>query len=201
MLGIADTAWHRSFANTARVQLGVPCVHMVQVLVAGDPRPAAQAKHCDWVVARQPLEQLKQQAGADEVVLCDSSGALLEGLASNFYVVADAAELAAHGQQVETVPAEPGSHMAAEAVTSHQHLSSDGFSSPAEAQANQQQLQKQSETSGLVLLTTGPGSDALWGVTQQRVLQACQQLQLPVVLQPARTSSTQAWREAFLTNW
>lgn len=177
------------------------CVHMVQVLVAGDPRPAAQAKHCDWVVARQPLEQLKQQAGADEVVLCDSSAALLEGLASNFYVIADAAELVAHGQPVETVPAEPQSYMAPQAATSHQQLRRDEISSQAEPQTNHQQLQKQLETSGLVLLTTGPGSDALWGVTQQRVLQACQQLQLPVVLQPARTSSAQAWREAFLTNW
>ena len=54
---------------------------------------------------------------------------------------------------------------------------------------------------GLVLLTTGPADDALLGITQQRVMQACQELGLPVLLQPARLENVHAWREAFLTNW
>eukprot|EP00775_Hariotina_reticulata_P006244 gene6244-6480_t len=58
-----------------------------RVVVAGSGRPLAQAKHCNWVLQRQSLEQLKQQHGFDEVVLQDEiTGALLEGLASNFYV-------------------------------------------------------------------------------------------------------------------
>jgi hypothetical protein len=166
----------------------------VQVLAAGAPRPAAQAKHCDWVLDRQPLEQLKQQAGADEVVLLSdsssssSSSALLEGLASNFYVVADAAELAACGQALTAADvAHPGD--------SQQQQSS-------QQQQNGQQQQQQQQLDGLVLLTTGPASsDALLGVTQQRVLQACQSLQLPVVLQPPKVHTAAAWREAFLTNW
>ncbi|WIA11574.1 hypothetical protein OEZ85_011680 [Tetradesmus obliquus] len=71
-----------------------------KLLVAGGPRELAQAKHCGWALQRQPLEQLKQQAGADEA----------------------------------------------------------------------------------------------------RVLQACQQLRLKVLQQPARPEQRHAWREAFLTN-
>ncbi|KAF8070923.1 hypothetical protein HT031_001004 [Scenedesmus sp. PABB004] len=70
-----------------------------RVLVAGAPRPLAGAKHCDWVVARAPLEAAKAQAGADEVLLADGRGALLEGLVNNWFVVADAAALGAQDSQ------------------------------------------------------------------------------------------------------
>lgn len=189
----------------------------MQVLVAGDPRPAARAKHCSWVVDRQPLEQLKQQAGADEVVLSDSSGGLLEGLVSNFYVVADAASLAACGQPVPAaVRGACGGQFQGSAGSSGMQQGQVGAGTqqleeghPAaghqqrqEQQGSQRQQQQPGAVlDGLVLLTTGPGADALLGVTQQRVLQACEQLGLPVVLQPARVNTAAAWREAFLTNW
>lgn len=157
--------------------------HVCQVLVAGDPRPAAQAKHCDWVLARRPLEQLKQQAGADEVVLSDSSGALLEGLTTNFYVIADAAHLAECGHPV--------------------HIGDihSGVGQQQKQQQQRQQGQDIKQLEGMALLTTGAAADALLGITQQRVLQACERLRLPVVLQPARSDTAAAWKEAFLTNW
>jgi branched-subunit amino acid aminotransferase/4-amino-4-deoxychorismate lyase len=158
----------------------------VQVLVAGDPRPAAQAKHADWVVARQPLQQLQQQAGVDEVVLSDSSGALLEGLVSSFFVVADAAQMAALGQPLTAASVYPGGGSGQDNATQQQ-------------QHKQQEGSKQ--LTGLVLMTTGPAADALLGITQQRVVQACQQLKLPVVLQPAKSCTAGAWREAFLSSW
>jgi branched-subunit amino acid aminotransferase/4-amino-4-deoxychorismate lyase len=52
-----------------------------------------------------------------------------------------------------------------------------------------------------VLLTAGPQHAALPGISQARVLQACQQLQLKVLQQPARPEQQHAWQEAFLTNW
>lgn len=122
--------------------------------------------------------------------MSDSGGALLEGLVSNFYVVADAAQLAALGQPV--------------GGTSNTSSSSSNSGSDSSNAARQQQPQQQQASptlSGLVLLTTGPAADALLGVTQQRVLQACQAVGLPLVLQPAAASSAPAWREAFLTNW
>lgn len=70
--------------------------------MAGGPRALAQAKHCAWAVERRPLEQLKAEAGVDEVVLSDEAGVLLEGLVSNFYVIADAAALAAGGAGVDS---------------------------------------------------------------------------------------------------
>jgi branched-subunit amino acid aminotransferase/4-amino-4-deoxychorismate lyase len=146
-------------------------VLLVQVLVAGEPRPAAHAKHCEWVAARQPLEALRQQAGADEVVLLDSSsGALLEGLVTNVFVLADVAAAAAQ--------LAGGSSSAARATGAG--------SGPC---------------AGLVLLTTGPQHSALQGVMQQRVVQTCRGLGLPVLLQPARLGQQAAWRGAFLTNW
>lgn len=168
----------------------------MQVLVAGDPRPAAQAKHADWVVARQPLQQLQQEQGVDEVVLSDSSGALLEGLVSNFYVIADAEQLAACGQPLTAADVYSGSGL---------QLQNHPMQQPRQQQADYPQQQQPEEDgrqlTGLVLLTTGPSADALLGVTQQRVLQACQQLQLPVVLQPAMSYTAAAWRGFFLSNW
>lgn len=189
---------------------------MLQLLVAGDPRPVAQAKHCDWVVARQALEQLKQQAGVDEVVLSDSNGALLECLASNFYVIADPAQLppsvdqhqaaAQAGQNQASAVAAQGSAVVDAGSDSAHH--NERQHQEQQPHAGQQQQGQQGDGcvgvgggQGWVLLTTGPGADALWGITQQRVMQACEQLRLPVKLQPARLDSAPAWREVFMTNW
>jgi hypothetical protein len=189
----------------------VPAVVLSQVLVAGDPRPAAQAKHCDWVVDRQPLEQLKQQAGVDELLLSDSRGGLLEGLVSNFFVVADAAQLAAcapHPGSAESGASaieEEGQQQQQQQQELQQVSPSDRHNQQQNQQQEQGQQKEAQALAGLVLLTAGPssGDAALLGVTQQRVLQACKRLQLPVVLQPPRGDSRAAgaWREAFLTNW
>lgn len=144
----------------------------MQVLIAGDPRPLAQAKHCDWVTARRPLEHLKQQTAADEVILSSSTGELLEGLASNWYVVANESQL-------ETSVAAP-------AVAGQ----------PADLTKS-----SSSRTSRLVLLTTGSMHAALLGVTQQRVLEAAAAVGLEVLQQPAKLQQRHAWREAFITNW
>lgn len=182
-----------------------------QVLVAGDPRPAAQAKHCDWVVDRQPLEQLKQQAGVDELLLSDSKGGLLEGLVSNFFVVADAAQTAACAPQPAAActellkSTEPAGGANDQQHNQQQQQQEAQQVKPSYTPTQQQQQKHEGQLAGLVLLTAGPssGDAALLGVTQQRVLQACRHLQLPVVLQPPRGDSTAtgAWREAFLTNW
>jgi hypothetical protein len=58
-----------------------------QVVARGSPRPWARAKHCEWVLQRRALEAFRP-ADAAEVILLDGDGGLLEGLVSNFFVVA-----------------------------------------------------------------------------------------------------------------
>jgi len=60
-----------------------------QIVARGSPRQWAHAKHCEWVLQRRDLEAFRP-ADAAEVVLVDGEGGLLEGLASNFFVVAGA---------------------------------------------------------------------------------------------------------------
>lgn len=154
------------------------------MLVAGAPRDLAQAKHCDWVVARQPLEQLRQQAGVDEVLLSDSSGALLEGLVTSWYVIADKAALQAFS--------------GSDAAAAVDGVSPDG-------QVVRPSSSSDSAGSGvtdvLVLLTAGSGHAALLGISQQRVLQACHCIGLEVAGQPPQLAHHPAWREAFISNW
>eukprot|EP00879_Flechtneria_rotunda_P031815 GHRR01034800.1.p1 GENE.GHRR01034800.1~~GHRR01034800.1.p1 ORF type:complete len:219 (-),score=53.38 GHRR01034800.1:70-726(-) len=138
---------------------------VLQVLVAGDPRPLALAKHCNWVVARRPLEALKAQANADEVVLSNTSGALLEGLASNFFVVADMAQLTG----IRTMD----SNATANGATANRASSAERVNGTG------------SGTDDLVLLTTGAAHAALQGITQRRVLEAAASIGLQVVEQPA----------------
>ncbi|CAM9835340.1 unnamed protein product [Ectocarpus fasciculatus] len=67
----------------------------VEVLVAGSGRSLPEAKHSSWLRDRKPLDELKAQTSAQEVVLSEigfsPEGAtrtlLLEGLTSNFFVV------------------------------------------------------------------------------------------------------------------
>jgi branched-subunit amino acid aminotransferase/4-amino-4-deoxychorismate lyase len=158
----------------------------LQVLVAGSPREVAHAKHCEWVQQRQPLEQLRQQAGADEVLLPDSSGALLEGLVSNFFVIANEAELGLLQDQDAAA--------AAAAAGSGDGEGAGGTDPPSSSSSCK-------STAEFVLLTAGVKDAALPGVCQARVLQACEQLGLKVLQHPARMEQRHAWREAFLTNW
>ncbi|GMH36313.1 hypothetical protein BSKO_04181 [Bryopsis sp. KO-2023] len=60
-----------------------PC----DVYVLGGPRSIHEAKHSQWVLDRRPLESLKPE-GFHEVILSTDNGGLLEGLVTNFFVVA-----------------------------------------------------------------------------------------------------------------
>ncbi|MEW5312351.1 MAG: hypothetical protein WDW38_003992 [Sanguina aurantia] len=60
-----------------------------QVAVMGGPRGLhARVKHSSWVNERKHLEA-GRPAWAAEVLLCDQDGGILEGLLTNFCVVAD----------------------------------------------------------------------------------------------------------------
>ncbi|CAI5460926.1 unnamed protein product [Closterium sp. Yama58-4] len=59
----------------------------VRVVVAGRPRKNAAAKDSAWVRERAALEEVKKQQGAEEVLLVDSDGSVLEGGTSNFFAV------------------------------------------------------------------------------------------------------------------
>jgi branched-subunit amino acid aminotransferase/4-amino-4-deoxychorismate lyase len=151
------------------------------------------------VQQRQPLEQLRQQSGVDEVLLSDSSGALLEGLVSNFFVIAKEAELGLTLDQ--NAAAVAAAAAANDTAGTSAPSSSRSSSTPAADAAGVGPRSSSRSTAGLVLLTAGPQHAALPGVSQARVLQACQQLQLKVLQQPARPDQRHAWQEAFLTNW
>ena len=60
----------------------------VRAVAFGAPRQNAAAKAVSWVRDREELEKRKP-ADANEVVLIDEHGGLLEGLSSNFYALYD----------------------------------------------------------------------------------------------------------------
>lgn len=175
----------------------------VQVMVAGDSRLLPHAKHCDWVVARQPLEALKQQAGVEEVILSNSTGELLEGLVSNWYVVADEAqcEITHRATAVGASPVGPADAGNPESAASSNTLIRRRNANDTDVTRLSSDDRGPGGVSSLVLLTTGPGHDALLGVTQQRVLEAAASIGVKVLLQPSTVKQTPAWREAFVTNW
>lgn len=164
--------------------------------MAGDPRPRAAAKHCDWVVTRQPLEQLKEQAAVDEVILSSSNGDLLEGLSSNWFVVADKQCFSSISVNSQPTP-DTRSTAAAHNSAALQRAGTAGLSaSHGQASASN----SCSRLADLMLMTTSPAHAALQGVTQQRVVAAAAATGLEVVLQPSRLHQCSAWQEAFLTN-
>ncbi|CAM9811719.1 unnamed protein product [Scytosiphon promiscuus] len=67
----------------------------LEVLVAGAGRSLPEAKHSSWLRDRRRLDELKAEAGAQEVLLSETGASyegtggrgLLEGLTSNFFVV------------------------------------------------------------------------------------------------------------------
>jgi branched-subunit amino acid aminotransferase/4-amino-4-deoxychorismate lyase len=71
--------------------------------VAGPARDWAHAKHCQWVVDRRALETLKGP-GVEEVLLTSPQGRLLEGLASNFFVVI-ARDVSCEGTAIDSAAA------------------------------------------------------------------------------------------------
>ncbi|GFH11584.1 uncharacterized protein HaLaN_07104 [Haematococcus lacustris] len=58
----------------------------LKVVVLGGPRRLPGAKHTGWVHERAALERA-QPPEADEVLLADEEGKLLEGLITNFAVI------------------------------------------------------------------------------------------------------------------
>jgi len=60
---------------------------MVDVLAHRADRSNPTIKDVQWVRDRKSLEDLQQQAGVNEVLMFDSSGAVTEGLQTNFFAV------------------------------------------------------------------------------------------------------------------
>ena len=71
---------------TLVVPLGDRPTQPVKVQVNGKPRKNAMAKDSEWTRQRRALE-LQKPEDCNEVVLCDDSGLLFEGLQTNFYAV------------------------------------------------------------------------------------------------------------------
>lgn len=63
----------------------------LRVEVLGPPRDIPGAKHTNWVIDRRRLEAARSP-GIEEVILSTPEGELLEGLTTNFYVVADSGD-------------------------------------------------------------------------------------------------------------
>ncbi|GBF95963.1 hypothetical protein Rsub_08086 [Raphidocelis subcapitata] len=175
----------------------------VKVVARGGPRPWAHAKHCEWVAQRRGLEAFRP-ADVAEVVLTDGGDGLLEGLVTNFFVVA---EVAGGGRGGGSGGGSGGSggarHGAAGAAAS-----SGGESGAAEAAANEETAGPAAAAApGLVDLSRfelqtacGPGQPVLAGVTQRRVLEAAAALGLAARLEAPRGGGRAAWREAFIAN-
>jgi hypothetical protein len=128
------------------------------------------------------------------VVLAGAEGQLLEGLVSNFFVIATVAAGTAAGAATVADTQQQGQQGSLQHLK-HQQL-----------RGEQQQEQLQQEDSAeqledLVLITNGPHEAALLGVTQQRVLQAAALLGLRVVLAAPTAETKGLWKEAFITNW
>lgn len=153
-------------------------------LLAPIPAPhPTPAQDSGWVADRQPLEQLRAQAGSaasDEVLLCTADGRLLEGLVTNLFVVtygkAGGGEEAAAGEKESRGDA-------AAAVL-------DGGSSGTASSA----------PSFVTVWTAGVDDGVVWGTVRARVLQACRTLGYAVREEAPSMHSRHAWREAFITN-
>ncbi|KAM5556125.1 hypothetical protein ABKV19_023822 [Rosa sericea] len=99
------------------VGIYVPCVFGVrgngaQLAVAGRGRDVAAAKYSDWVKIRKSLERLKPPSGT-ELLLSNDGDRILEGSASNFFVVRrkednEAKEQTIHCFEVQTAPISDG---------------------------------------------------------------------------------------------
>lgn len=72
----------------------------MRALVRGAPRANAAAKDSAWVGERAGLAGAGKAAGANEVVLVDADGRLMEGLSSNFYAVEADGAVATAGEGV-----------------------------------------------------------------------------------------------------
>lgn len=59
----------------------------VLCLVAGAPRANAAAKDSAWVSGRAGIEAQRAAAGADEALLVDAGGGIVEGASSNFFAI------------------------------------------------------------------------------------------------------------------
>jgi hypothetical protein len=191
------------------VQLPAPDAP-VEVLVAGRPRRWAHAKHCQWVLDRRQLEALKGPTTA-EVVLAGGRGELLEGLASNVFVVATAeagGEGAGAGGSAPGAQPQGAGCEGAGAGGSAQGAGCDEAGDSGRAQGAAPGAGHDSSKQGapeplrgVVLLTNSPGDAALAGITQRRVVEAAAAVGLAVELRAPRMAERGRWLEAFTTNW
>jgi len=77
----------------------------VAAAVLGPPRTLARAKASSWVAQRAPLEAARPEDCAETVLSCPRTGALLEGLVSNLFVVTRAPD---GGTELRTAAVEQG---------------------------------------------------------------------------------------------
>jgi hypothetical protein len=151
---------------------------VVDVIARGGPRLWPHAKHCEWVLQRRGLDAFKASEGAAEVVLVDEGGGWLEGLVTNFFVVAEvgpapsAQSTAATAAAASTAPAAAADHETPPVDLSRYELQT-------AAGANQLVLQ---------------------GIMQRRVIEAAESLGLRVRVTPPRGDERATWREAFIAN-
>lgn len=134
---------------------------------------------------RQPLEQLRAEAGAassDEVLLCTAEGRLLEGLVTNFFVVTY--DWAAR----DSAPGRAASGEG-DAVGSAAAPWDGGCSGPASR-----------VPTGVTVWTASVRDGVVWGTVRARVLQACRTLGYAVREEAPSMHSRHTWREAFITN-
>lgn len=146
---------------------------------------------------RQPLERQRPD-GAAEVLLCTPDGRLLEGLVTNLFIVAAAAEAAesslAKGSSCSK------SHDASGTAGSSSSSSKVGGGKGGTAAATAAAASQPGGFAGLEVWTASPAEGVVWGTARARVLEACSRLGLVVREEAPSMGSRAAWREAFLTN-
>jgi hypothetical protein len=171
------------------------------------------------VLQRRALEAFRP-ADAAEVVLVDGSGGLLEGLVSNFFVVAGvwghAGDDTGRGARGQVGGARARRQSAAQANSLIRGTTLKRCCRPARSGAEVPALTSSSGGSGggggapgpppwlagYELQTAAGGAQAvLPGIMQRRVLQAAAELGLHVREAPPRGEERGAWREAFIANW
>ena len=89
-VALAPAASPASRVTAHACALPPPRTAAVAAAVQGPPRTLARAKASCWVAQRAPLEAARPADCAETVLSCPSTGALLEGLVSNLFVVARA---------------------------------------------------------------------------------------------------------------
>ena len=87
-------AWDQLEDNSVQIythatSMGAVPIPPIKIQILGAPRQNAAAKDSDWVRSRQTLEHKKRVCDNEIVLMEDATGAVMEGLSSNFFAVVD----------------------------------------------------------------------------------------------------------------